>query len=466
MNEAAESWFADALEASGFLRKHPQFAGLVAELEPMGTSQIAIMAIARHWRADGRVVLRLYVNRQWLATHPEWFAGVLQHEMHHVLCGHVDDPRFHAVAEPRWMEIAMEFAANEHIVAPMPPGFVWQAFEEFGMRANQSTHERYELLVEAARSGRLRLMDEDELDRLMPGWRERCKSGRGTRVVVMPKRGLLPWNNRPRVIDATIADEHRPGECVDDGGRGLGDALDRSVDRAMSRTWSDGRWMLGAPTGAKQIAAWQLRIRAHLRQTIGGDGDCAAPRGVASKELPRQVANVQGSTMLAWPTILRAALRSSRTVFPDHLRPNRRFPERIGELPGRVRRRRPPRLLVGLDTSASMDAAALSAAIAEVRRLAQHAHVTIAEADATVHRVHRDLRVEIVTGGGDTDFHPLFSLAADTTEFDGVVYATDGVGAWPDVAPAVPVVWLLTTDRAFDCPWGTVVRLPMRRLAT
>ncbi|MBK8095591.1 MAG: hypothetical protein IPK26_00680 [Planctomycetes bacterium] len=453
----SDSWFADLLAASGFLRRYPQFAGVVAEMEPMATTAVPMMAIARHWRGDGRVVLRLYVNRGWLLANPQHFAGVLQHEIHHALCGHLDDPAFHRVDEPRWMELAMELSANEHIVEPMPAAFRWQAFTRFGIGPAQTTHERYELLIAAARDGSLQILDEDQLDRLLPGWRQRTGGGDGPRVVVMPKRSrLLPWSNRPQVMDGTMTDEHRPGRKAGDGGRGLGDALDRAQDRARSGTWQRPGWV-SAPTDRRQLEAWRQRIAAHLRGEAGGAGDLSG-RGRVSKELPRQVAQSVGGA-LAWPAILRSVLRSPRSVQPTWLRPNRRFPERLGEVPGRLRRPPRPRLLVGLDTSASMNAAAMSTALAEVRRLARHAEVTIAEVDAAVHRVHRDLHVEMVTGGGDTDFHPLFSLREGGAKWDGIVYFTDGVGTWPATPPPVPVLWVLLGDQGFDCPWGTAVRV-------
>lgn len=456
------SWFADALQASGFLRRHPHFTAIVAAMEPMATDQVPIMAIARHWRRDGKVVLRLYVNPQWLAAAPDLFAGVLQHEIHHVICGHLDDKALHAVAEPRWMELAMELAANENIQEPLPPGFHWQSFAEFGIAANQSTQTRYELLVAAAKSGRLRMVEDDELDQLLPGATRAARRRPGSmRVVVMPKRRrILPWNNRPRVLDGELLDEHRPGEHARDGGRGLGDALDRANDGAKAGTWQHNGW-ISAPTAEEQLAAWRLRILRHLRGEAGGIAGAPSPASRASKELPRAIARERGGA-LAWPAILAAFLPLSRTVQPTWLRPSRRFPERLGELPGRHRRRPRPRLLVGLDTSASMDADAMATALGEIRRLARHADPTIVEVDAAVHRVHRDLRVEIVTGGGDTDFEPLFGLGQNGvghSGYDGIVYFTDGIGPLPEAPPSLPVLWVLLGDAAFESPWGTVVRL-------
>lgn len=455
-----DAWFADLLASSRFLQRYPQFAGLLAQVEPMATPAIPVMAIARHLRVDGVSLLRLYVNREWLRQHPEHFAGVLQHELHHALCGHLDDARLHRVEFPRLMELAMEFSANENIKEPLPDGFHWQQFAEFGCAAGQDTRTRYELLAQAQRDGRIAVMDEAALDALDPDWRSRAPQGDGQggqRVVVMPKRDPngLPESQRPRVVSGNFVDEHRPGQEGGQGDRGLGDALDRQ-DGARSGTWKDRGWLM-PPTHPEQIAAWQRAISAHLRGEIGGAADIVRACERAAKELPRAVQVAPGGAGLAWATVLARLLGSQRRVHPTYLRPNRRFPERIGELPGRARRPRRPRLLVGLDTSASMQAATMGACLHEIRRLRQVVDVIVAEVDAAVHRVHDGARIEMVVGGGDTDFSPLFALLAGRADLDAAVYFTDGVGPWPDRAPPVPVLWVLTTDRAFDCPWGLVV---------
>lgn len=36
----------------------------------------------------------------------------------------------------------------------------------------------------------------------------------------------------------------------------------------------------------------------------------------------------------------------------------------------------------------------------------------------------------------------------------GMVYFTDGEGPYHASSPGVPVLWVLTKDRPFRCPWG------------
>lgn len=452
-------WFADLLARSRFLARYPQFAALVATLEPLAIEAVETMGIARHRRVDGSWGLRLYVASERMQQDLQAFRGLLQHQLHHVLCGHLDDERLHEVEHPWLMEMAMEMTANEFIVEPVPGAPVDLAtFEDLGIRPRQSTMQRYELLVKAMERGQLLVYSADQLDELDPDWRQKLRdpSGPGGQRILVLQRpdhdGRWKWNH---IVRPRLRDNHRLGALG--GDRGLGDALDRRTDRARGGTWKNSDW-LGPPTSPVQIESWQREIRAFLRGDAGGGGD-AVTALPAAKELPRELA-ITTTGALAWPRLLRQLLPTRRLVQPSYLRPSRRFPTRLGELPGRVRRQARPRLLIGLDTSASMAADVLGACAAELPRLRSLADLTIAEVDAAVHRVYRRGEPDVVVGGGDTDFHPLFRLLQERRDFDAVVYFTDGAGAWPSTPPGVPVLWVLTSRFAFDCPWGTVVRLP------
>ena len=122
MNDA---WFAQLLERSQFLRRYPAYAGLLATCVPVATDRVPLMAIGRHWRTDGTSELRLFVNRAAIEANPEHFAGVLQHELHHALYGHLDRADLHRVGSADVMELAMETTANEHIAEP-----AWHAVEQ------------------------------------------------------------------------------------------------------------------------------------------------------------------------------------------------------------------------------------------------------------------------------------------------------------------------------------------------
>jgi predicted metal-dependent peptidase len=118
-------------------------------------------------------------------------------------------------------------------------------------------------------------------------------------------------------------------------------------------------------------------------------------------------------------------------------------------------------LLVGVDTSGSMDGLSLDRIARELGRLAPHARLTIAECDAAVHRVYRlTARPQAFIGGGDTDFAPVFDEARGDGAFEGLVYFTDGKGRMPDVRRSLPTLWVVTHDDPFEPDFGSVVRMP------
>jgi len=68
--------------------------------------------------AGGRI--RSHVNPTGFAEHPQYLRGILLHEVHHVVLGHLT-PRFRGRAWPKLMEIALEVSANEDIREQPPP---------------------------------------------------------------------------------------------------------------------------------------------------------------------------------------------------------------------------------------------------------------------------------------------------------------------------------------------------------
>jgi hypothetical protein len=55
-------------------------------------------------------------------------------------------PASHGSATPELMDLAVEMSANEYIEEPLPDPITWQPYASLGLRAGQSTLERYERL--------------------------------------------------------------------------------------------------------------------------------------------------------------------------------------------------------------------------------------------------------------------------------------------------------------------------------
>ncbi|SDK46386.1 vWA domain-containing protein [Nonomuraea jiangxiensis] len=161
-----------------------------------------------------------------------------------------------------------------------------------------------------------------------------------------------------------------------------------------------------------------------------------------------------------WRELLGSAVRSAACgpgAGEDytHARPSRRS----AGLPGVILpslRRRPPRVCVVIDTSASVSDAELGSALLEVAAIV-HALggrrdlVKVLSCDAAARVVNPLCRAEglVLVGGGGTDLRTGFAQALRTTPRpDVIVILTDGQTPWPDTRPPCrTVVGLFSRDR-------------------
>jgi predicted metal-dependent peptidase len=165
-----------------------------------------------------------------------------------------------------------------------------------------------------------------------------------------------------------------------------------------------------------------------------------------------------------WRDALRMFVAHTRAPMHTWSRPSRRFPARVGQIPGRAYQHRPvlrPSLLVAIDTSLSMSESELSEIARQLRPMSELARLQIVECDVEVTRSYPFKGViEQVKGRGGTDLRPVFAASLLRAHgADGVVYFTDGDGPFDETAPAVPVLWMLTKPSSFACPWGQRAKL-------
>jgi predicted metal-dependent peptidase len=156
----------------------------------------------------------------------------------------------------------------------------------------------------------------------------------------------------------------------------------------------------------------------------------------------------------------------ARSRAPVHTwsRPSRRFPDRVGELPGRSYQHRTvlrPTLLVAIDTSLSMSEDELAEVARQLRPMSELAQLVVVECDSAIARTYAFRGViDRVEGRGGTDLRPVFEPSfLRSQRADGVVYFTDGQGPFPELAPPLPVLWMLTKPSEFACPWGERAKL-------
>lgn len=394
-DDPLRAWLEGFVRDPGFLGKYPYYAAILARMHPVADPSVESMAVSFETAGPGGAGrFYLHVNIEHFMQAPQFVRGILLHEVHHVVLGHLTNPKFFGVAHPQLLEIAEEVSANEHVEEDLPDPITWKTYEALGLRPGQSTLERYEKLVAAAAAGKTLGKSPHFIDAHRFG-----AGGEGA-----PPPGGLEWTR---------------------------DLIEQAVGEAP------------APPESRPLLAGRLPGRL-VEDLVGITG---AAEGYVD-----------------WKTALRRFVARARAPVHTWSRPSRRFPSRIGEVPGRVWSLRPvlrPTLLVAIDTSMSMSDRELAEIARQLTPLAEEARLVVAQCDVEITKVHAfEGALPKVKGRGGTDLRPVFApefLHAHRP--DGVVYFTDGQGPYPSAPPEVPVLWILTKPATFACPWGDRAKL-------
>lgn len=430
-----EAWLDGFIRDPSFLEAYPYYAAILAKMTPVADPSVARMAVSLH---EGRFYL--HVNVDSFMREPQYLRGVLLHEVHHVVLGHLTHPKFAECEEPELMDLAVEMSANEYIEEELPPAVTWRAYSAIGMRAGQSTRERYEILV-----------------RHLQGTGSRPKPGAGEQ-------------------GTGNVDDHRhlaKGETSAGGvaqtallvGRAVADAKsERAAKRPPPKEPEQPpkkkpktRSKKGAPPPPEPEPSYD-------EDEADDDPNVSRRYLIAGRTAGRLIEELSETTrapdeVMDWRSALAMFVARARAPVHTWSRPSRRFPTRIFEVPGRSwapRRDAEQHLLVAIDTSLSMTKQELEEIARQLVVLSERARVTIAECDVSVARVYPFAgRIENVVGRGGTDLRPVFAPALlGAHDIDGVVYFTDGDGPYPKDPAPVPTLWVLTKPMSFRCPWG------------
>ncbi|MGW7357197.1 vWA domain-containing protein [Streptomyces sp. NPDC054802] len=225
-------------------------------------------------------------------------------------------------------------------------------------------------------------------------------------------------------------------------------------------------WELG-PDGADGLSAQERdAVRFRVAQGINGRPG-SAPRGW------RRWAEEAFQPPQPWRELLGAALRSAASgagAGEDYTygRPARRS----AGVPGVVLpslRRRPPRVVVVIDTSGSVSDAELGSALQEVAAISRAVGgrrdlVSVLSCDAAAGTVHPLCRAEGIplVGGGGTNLRAGFAKALRAQPRpDVIVVLTDGHTPWPDTRPPCrTVVGLFPRQQAASWDEGDPDHVP------
>jgi predicted metal-dependent peptidase len=391
------------------LQTYPFHARFIARWQRRATTLVPTMGVTVR---DGNILLFYNPGFVTQCTFDE-LAGVLHHEVNHLLLGHVflDPDQF---ADQQALTIAEEVTANEFIHEPLPLTPILLA-DYPDLPPREDTLTRYKRLEG---DPNCQPMDQNSTH---------------------PVPNSADSGPDPDTVDTL--DDHTVWIDAREAGP-VGELVVRvSIARAAAALSPEERQ--GLPDALRQQIA-----RMSAGMAVGVGEEALTPR-------PGRV---------DWRMLLRHYVRAATERRPVFNRPPRRFPDLVGILPGTSRRPERATVMAVIDTSASMTTPLLDAIAGELTRLARSHEVTIVECDAAVQRVYPYTgELTRVYGRGGTDLRPPFAAELlRRVNPDVVVVCTDGFGPTPSAVPAIPVIWCLTPDGVMPAPWGRKVQLPWR----
>ncbi len=418
-----------ALAEQRLVKDYPFHARFVAAWRTQGTDAVPTAAVTVR---DGTIWLVYNPRFVTSCTLPE-LEGVLHHEVNHLLFGHVfDDPA--QFADQEALLIAQEVTVNEWVPEPLPGRpITLDQYPE--LPPNEDTHTRYHRLAQPT--------DPDARKTPTAGPKKRTRGRKTTPSVpktdsLVPKTSPVepkkPARSQPLDDHSLWAEAQAAGLL---GRLAIRGAIGEALEGLSPEQWK--------------------RLPVILRQQITRVCSSGEPGNLAEL-LPRPLA---GTATIDWRQALRAYLRRATARQPAFHRQPRRFPELVGIVPGQVHRPEKARVMAVIDTSGSIDAAALEQISAELGRMSRVHDVTVVECDATVSAVYPWTGpLKAVRGRGGTDLRPPFQPdMLRKVRPDVVVYFTDGAGPAPTRRPPVPVVWCLTHAGTRPARWGREIRI-------
>lgn len=376
------------------LVSHPLHATLITRWRVVADTSIETMAV--QLGRDLRVTL-LYNPTFVMSITPLEVEAVLQHEVHHVLLGHLSvPPETYPDATARML--AQEMTCNEYVPEHLPGTPILLAMFP-GFPARESTAKRYERLTQGRRPTRTN--------------RRRGLAGAGVcasapedidavviQTVVMADIALALGALSPETRKSEVrrlADQfgHQAGTGVAETLIELVEGCRPTTDwRAILRSFA---WRLTEPTAT-------LRRPARRFPDLVG----IVPGRLRAPNRPNVLAVIDTSGSMLHPSTLKAVRSEVEALgtFADTL---------IAECDTRVHR---------------------------TYRLS-----------GTLERLEG--------GGGTDFREPLQSSFLRANRVDCAIYVTDGYGIAPESPPAVPILWCLIGPWAIrPAPWGRVVRVP------
>lgn len=262
----------------------------------------------------------------------------------------------------------------------------------------------------------------------------------------------------------------KPGDKGEDPSQGEGDVTAGKCGGCAGNP-QPGEAEADAEDGRAPVEAEAIRrtVAAAIQENVKSKGRGSVPAG-----LQRWADEQLGPPIVDWRSRLRRAARRSAqfcagAVDQTYLRVSRRqagLGYGVGRPTLAALHAPIPKVTVAIDTSGSMGDDDLAACLAELRGVLAAAGtkvtLTVCDADVHGHREIRSLRDVKLSGGGGTDFRPVFErIERERVRPDLLVFMTDGDGPAPASPPiGYRVLWVLIGAHArVPATWGECVRV-------
>lgn len=209
----------------------------------------------------------------------------------------------------------------------------------------------------------------------------------------------------------------------------------------------------------KVLTTGMQEIVQNALQRVGNKGRGSLP-GALQTQLNQLV--ITREPTLDWRRFLRLFVGAGQRTFLKNTirKPSRRY----GVNPG-LRIRNKHKLLIALDTSASIADAEIQAFFQEIQQIWRlGTEIFILECDTQINNayIYRGTTPAVVAGRGGTHFDAAITYANQQSDADAVVYFTDGLGPAPSLPCRKPLLWMISgRKKGGDGQWE---HLPGRKI--
>ncbi len=399
------------LMKSNFLKRYSLFREILPFIFPQESDAVAVMAVGPEEKESGKY--HLLINKRAIENNDEYrncFCGLLLHEILHVMLGHCDlrYRRLDVVVR----NLAADLTVNELIKDPLPKeGIFLQEYQKIipGLERYQSTIERYEIISK---------------------WYKH-------------NARLLPPAIAEKLEEITRSDE-------------IISALGKS-EESLLKILKDVINKINLPNEEKGIIEDDLRKKRSIN---------------SESQVEEYRINDRSSLHHNYCYELKHYLTSSikKSYLTTTLkRPNRRFPDMVGIIPGKKYMSRNYHLLVGIDTSGSMTENEFAMIERELQWMQNVTkNITIVECDSAIRRTYDfEGTLSSVYGRGNTNLEDIFSYKDKNKKHDPIIVIfTDGfIEKLENKKINYETIWVLTKRiglQALDaaCSFGKRIILP------